>query len=276
MNNSSDLASLKAMQQWMLNSLMFPGQVKDSDINQRLKSTDKLPAKKALSVYQYSYYSRLLTCLSEQYPALTYCLGRDVFDAFAEQYLFEYPSNSYTLYQLGKRFPEYLQQTRPDKDSPEVWIDFMIELADFELNAFSLFEAKGDEGNLATKPVQPTLSSEYRLQRCLTLYKSQFPVADYYCQVRDAQSPKLPDCLPSYTALVRVAYCTRIVYLKPLEFEFIQMWQHTDSLPVAINNFANKQTQLNQHQLNQTLWQSGGWLERWLDHGFLIAEHQSQ
>src|SRR5260370_120642 len=73
-----------------------------------------LSALERLTIYGYAYYARLLECLREEYPVLKHALGEEVFDAFAVGYLQQYPSRSYTLFQLGAHFPRYLAETRPD------------------------------------------------------------------------------------------------------------------------------------------------------------------
>src|SRR5690348_9320961 len=50
-----------------------------------------------LSIYANAYYARLLECLGEEFPVLKQTLGEETFDAFAFDYLQQYPSQSYTL-----------------------------------------------------------------------------------------------------------------------------------------------------------------------------------
>src|SRR5713226_137689 len=60
-----------------------------------------LSALERLAIYGYAYYARLLECLREEFPVLKHALDEEVFDAFAVGYLQQYPSRSYTLFQLG-------------------------------------------------------------------------------------------------------------------------------------------------------------------------------
>src|SRR6266481_4478552 len=90
-------------------------------------------------------------------------LGEEAFDGFAFCYLQEFPSRSYTLNELGRHFPHYLQETRPVKegeelealaaDSPdghpshsEDWPDFLIDLAQLERAIYDVFDGPGVEG----------------------------------------------------------------------------------------------------------------------------------
>src|SRR6266567_5995921 len=105
-----------------------------------------LSAAERLAIYANAYHSRLLECLGEVFPMLKRTLGEDAFDGLAFGYLQDYPSRSYTLNELGRHFPRYLEQTRPACDSAEAqridpatpgegpvlekdWPDFLIDLA---------------------------------------------------------------------------------------------------------------------------------------------------
>src|SRR5271168_1639586 len=79
-----------------------------------------LSALDRLAIYSYAYYARLLECMREEFPVLKHALAEEVFDAFAVGYLQQYPSRTYTLFQLAAHFPQYLADTRPDRDEAEV------------------------------------------------------------------------------------------------------------------------------------------------------------
>ena len=72
-----------------------------------------LSAVERLEIYGYAYYARLLECLKEEFPAVLHAVGEEAFDSFALGYLQKYPSRSYTLFELGAKFPQYLHETRP-------------------------------------------------------------------------------------------------------------------------------------------------------------------
>ena len=117
--------------------------------------------------------------MREQFPALCYALGESVFNQFAIEYLTKMPSDSYTLYELGRRLRAYLDDTRPDRElalsERELWIDFMVELAGFERLAFTLFDAPGDEGRLVED--KAINDEKLMLQQGIRLYRARFPVA---------------------------------------------------------------------------------------------------
>jgi len=86
--------------------------------------------------------------MAQQFSALEYALGEDLFRAFADDYLAACPSRHYNLAELGRLFPAYLQANRPGalSEEKEDWIDFVIELARFEYDLSVLFDQPAEEG----------------------------------------------------------------------------------------------------------------------------------
>src|ERR1700736_3403699 len=84
-----------------------------------LTRSKALTAAERLAVYGSAYFARLLECMREEFPATAHALGEELFDSFAAAYLQECPSRSYTLCQLGGRFPGFLVQTRPAREEGE-------------------------------------------------------------------------------------------------------------------------------------------------------------
>ena len=82
-------------------------------IEQVVTRSKALSAVERLGIYGYAYYARLLECLKEEFPAVLHAVGEDAFNSFALGYLQKYPSRSYTLFELGAKFPRYLDETRP-------------------------------------------------------------------------------------------------------------------------------------------------------------------
>ena len=55
---------------------------------------------------------------AEEFPVLKHALGEEVFDAFAVGYLQQYPSRSYTLFQLAANFPNTSLKPAPTRTRP--------------------------------------------------------------------------------------------------------------------------------------------------------------
>ena len=82
------------------------------------------------------------------FDGFCHALGDDLLNDFVAEYAHETPPESYTLYDLGRRFTDYLEANRPDRDKElrENWIDFIVDLARFERSLFATFDCPGAEG----------------------------------------------------------------------------------------------------------------------------------
>ena len=111
--------------------------------------------------------------MREQFPALCHALGEPLFNDFVAEYIRERPPESHTLYDLGRRFPAFLDESRPDRDQPpeerEAWIDFMVDLG-------------------------PVRAADVRDVRCARARGKAVRDA------RDARRPAAPAALPSRSA----------------------------------------------------------------------------
>src|ERR1700734_1780109 len=73
-----------------------------------VKPNDRLTSFERLEIYNRQYWFRVITAVSEDYPALGAVLGPKRFDALVLAYLKETPSTSFTLRNLGGRLPAWL------------------------------------------------------------------------------------------------------------------------------------------------------------------------
>src|SRR5258708_18726791 len=156
---------LGQIQRWMQATIMQPGGVVEGmasaearrlidvgpdEAESVVTRSRALTALERLAIYGYAYYARLLECLREEFPVLKHALGEELFDAFAAEYLQQYPSRSYTLFQLGTNFPRFLEETRPNREgkrrSAADWPDFLIDLATLELTFNEVFDGPSLEG----------------------------------------------------------------------------------------------------------------------------------
>jgi hypothetical protein len=150
-------------------------------------------------------------------------LGEALFNDFVAEYIRDKPPESYTLHDLGRRFPGWLDETRPDRDAApeqrEIWADFIIDLAQYERQVFVMFDAEGHEG----KPFADADTPDrlLRLQPCFALGAYRFPVAVYYHDVRLSRSPTPPARAPSFVALARTDYLTHTIPLREPHHVFL-------------------------------------------------------
>jgi len=262
---------LGRVQRWMHEALRAPGGDTDARLAEMIAPPGRIQALDALGIYKRSYYQRLLTCMREQFPALCRALGEQLFTDFAREYLREHPPESYTLYDLGRRFPGYLEASRPDRDAAEaereVWIDFMVDLAAFERLLFTLFDMPGCEGQPLADASTP--DAALRLQPAFALGAYRFPVAVYYHGVCEEKSPDLPPLEPSHVALVRKDFLTRTVPIGPTQHTFLKILAEVGSVPRAMVDLCTRHG-LDRAAVEHSWSEPGGVRERWIDAGFFV------
>jgi len=264
--------TLDLLQQWMQRALIVPQQTCNEEIEQIVEASPRLTAGQRLAIYQRSYYLRILKCMQEQCPALCHALGRELFTDFARQYLEACPSESYTLYDLGARFPAWLEEMRPDRqqaaDSRESWIDFMVDLARFERQLFVMFDAPGHEGQPFADETTP--DSRLRLQSCFALGDYRFPVGWYYHEVRHGNNPPFPPRERSFVALVRKDYLTHTIPLTAIHFSFLTALAGGKSVKEACA-LVSRETRQPFDDVFDAWARPDGVRQRWIEWGFFIG-----
>lgn len=224
-----------------------------------------LTAAERLAIYANAYHARLLECLGEVYPMLKRALGEEAFDGFAFGYLQEYPSRSYTLNELGRHFPRYLEETRPAADEAESepdpadgaanhpplakdWPEFLIDLSRLEWAIYDVFDGVGVEGQPLLRPEELSSISlerwpqvQLQLVPCLQLLAARFPVNDYYTALRQAKNDEtipIPSPAESFVALTRRNFIVRRYNLSRTEFQLLGAIADGLSLGKAIERAA--------------------------------------
>jgi len=221
-------ASLAELQRWFQAAVMTPDRsaAAPADASTVITaSTRQYPAER-LAVYRRGYRLRLLECLRASFPALCHLLGRDLFDAFADDYLDACPSRSYTLFRVGERFAEHLERTRPDRDQPraerEAWVDLMVDLARFERVFAEVYHGQGTETGAVlstadlpvdTDPAWPKLT--LRPAPCLRLVTIRYAVHGYAAAIARGATAELPRAQLAVLAVHRRAYTVVITELNP-------------------------------------------------------------
>ncbi|MEA3039453.1 MAG: hypothetical protein QOE79_1966 [Sphingomonadales bacterium] len=265
---SADVASV---QRWMHEALLSPRSAARADIDARLIHGGRLAAAAGLAIYQRGYFLRIAACMREQFPALCHALGQPLFDDFVADYVRDKPPESHTLYDLGRRFPAWLEENRPDRDFPsderESWIDFMIDLARYERQVFAMFDREGQEGRPFAATATP--DEHLRLQPCFDLGAYGFAVPSYYHAVRRGEAPSLPPRGPAYAALVRTDYVTRTIPLTQPQYVFLAAMKQSGTVERGAAALA-RHLGMDSSDVRDS-WSSSGERQRWIDWGFFVA-----
>lgn len=268
---------LKDFQQWMQQLLLDPYQQTEIDPGSLLPKTsnavsiedvichsEKLSAQEHLGIYQRSYIARLRNCMSQQFSILEYALGEAIFCAFADDYLASRSSYNYNLSFLGAHFSDYLEKNRPDaeEEEKEDWIDFMIELAQFEYAIGVIFEEKAEENyQLATID---TREDQLKLVPICALFKFRFPVRKYYSEFKDGKEPSLPLENESYCVVLRHKFKLAVYDLHKEQYDFLSLLKEQKDIAITKELFKIH------HKQNGTsfeeVWSS--WKKRWITANF--------
>lgn len=260
---------LPKFQEWMQQLLLDPFQqtnVNPADIlpnalnslEDVVHDSKKLAAKDHLAIYQRSYIARLRNCMATQFSALEYALGEGIFTAFADDYLASQPSYNYNLALLGKHFSEFLEENRPDKEQKEDWIDFVIELAQFEYDLGVIFEQKAEEEyQLATIN---TPEKELQLVPICELFEFDFPVRKFYSDFKNGKEPNLPFERKTYCIVTRHNFKLAVYDLHKEQYEFISYLKEGLTIPEAKTKF--KEDHPNDTDQFDAVWNN--WKTRWI------------
>jgi len=230
-----------------------------------------------LQVYANAYYARLLEVLGSEFPALVHTLGDELFQEFAFGYLQQYPSHSYTLSDLGARFPEYLAQTRPDRESTDAepdWADCLVDLATLERTYSEVFDGPGVEGQarLNTDQLRQVALDRWPSVRlvpapCLKLLNLRFPVHEYATAVRRDESPELPAPSPTWLVVTRRDYIVRRIAVGEPEFVALAAIVGGGTIAEALEAAQNRWT----GDFDQLASEVQRWFRDWSAAGYFLS-----
>jgi hypothetical protein len=249
--------SLKNVQRWMQSVITHPVGVEaglaapaaqshleilPDAVEQIIEPSPRQSSVERLAVYANAYYARLIECLQTEFPIFHQTIGDDVFSGFAVEYLQHHPSQSYTLGELGKKFVDYLNETRPAaSDSAANFSDFLIDLAQLERTISEVFDGPGCEKSTFLRPedlltISPDRWPQARLNTapCLRLLALRFPLNDYFTARKNGLEASLPPRENSWIAITRRDYIVRRYPLSRAQFALLNQLQQGASVGEAI------------------------------------------
>ena len=150
--------------------------------SQIIKPNDRLTSFERLEIYNRQYWFRVLSAFAEDFPGLRAVLGGRRFDAMAEAYLTDCPSQSFTLRNLGSRLVGWLQKHPAWAGSRQ---NLAVDMARLEWADIEAFDGKREpplkpEDLAGVNPVKLHLW----LQPYISLLALRYPLDDLLLQVR--------------------------------------------------------------------------------------------
>jgi len=294
---------LNVIQKWMMSVITHPSGIEAGIVSQPAQeqlavSVDQLEAViprslactsvERLAVYGNAFFARLIECLESEFPAVLNAVGRDAFRSFAGGYIQHSPPASYTLNQLGAKFPGYLQGTKPasglDRETSE-WMDFVIDLAKLERLYSEVFDGPGEEKAApftaeTIQRVHPDRWGEVRIRTTssLRLFTSGFPVHDDITAVRHQAADHVsnpdegfgvavPQRVPTWLIVSRRDYVVRRQPVSEMEWRLLSALQENQPLENAIESAMSGTTEPVEH-ITENLTE---WFRRWTSTGILVG-----
>lgn len=105
------MSDLRSSQLWML-AVCTTGQ-RANQASAVVRGSAALSADERMAIYSRGYVARLQGHLRARFPMLLALVGERVFDLFALAYIRARPPSSYSLFDYGADFADFLDETRP-------------------------------------------------------------------------------------------------------------------------------------------------------------------
>jgi hypothetical protein len=175
--------------QWGMQKLWTDGAPMKELASAFIKPNDRLTSFERLEIYNRQYWFRILDCLYDDYPGLRAVIGERKFMKMATAYLSQYPSDSYTLRDLGNRLEQFLRD-QPHWSTPRE--ELALDMIRFEWAQVVAFDGPSNppvtpDDILDTPPSQLLLG----LQPYLSLLELNFAVDDFLIAVKKGESAVL-------------------------------------------------------------------------------------
>lgn len=275
---------LETLQRWMQSQLMeadLTGGIAPVAIEDVITASPSQTSQQRFDVYAYAYQARLVECLREEFATLCQFLGQDVFDGLAVAYLQAHPSQSYTLADLGARFPAFMQQAAAaltdeadnESETAENGSQFLIELATLERLYAEVFDGPGIEGLSLISPdelkkISPDQWPEVRFEAapCLKLMEFAYPVHEFVTACRQGSEPPVPEPRPTRLVVTRRQYVVRRVPVAETQFRLLGLLSNGMPLGEALET-----TAANGDDIDGLVKDVQQWFYEWTASGFFIG-----
>ena len=146
-------------------------------VNQFIKPNDRLTSFERLEIYNRQYWFRVRNCFYEDYPGIRAILGDKKFGRLADAYLAKFPSQSYTLRNLGLRLVKFLE-ANPKLAAPHSQL--ALDMARLEWAHTEAFDNEAKPPlNLDDLAGLDAAKIRLRLQPHLTLLKLENEIDDF-------------------------------------------------------------------------------------------------
>jgi hypothetical protein len=174
---------------WEMQKRWTDGSAMAEVASEFIKPNDRLSSFERLEIYNRQYWFRVLDCLYDDYPGLRAVVGEAKFLKLARAYLARYPSDSYTLRDLGNRLEQFLHD-EPDLAAPHQ--ELALDMVRFEWAQVVAFDGPAKEPITPDEILDtPPDKLKLGLQPYLSLLELDFEVDDFLIAIKKRDSDAL-------------------------------------------------------------------------------------
>jgi hypothetical protein len=194
---------LDPAQRWLFQRVTRPlaAPPPEPDADARWVTSGKLPSTERIAVYQRAYFSRLVECLRDDYPALAHLLGAKDFEASCLKFIEAHPPTSASLNGYGAPFADFCATF------PAPHATLASELARLEWAVVECLHADA-ERCLDARELGAVSEEQWSRARLIPspaarLLATRYPVHAYYRAFLEGENPEPPALGASTIAVCR-------------------------------------------------------------------------
>jgi hypothetical protein len=210
--------------------------VQSSKLENFLSEMPPLSKSERVEVYSYAWCTRLEESLADDYEVLAKSLGEEGFSELVRSYLQACPSQSYTLVELGDRFPEFILSWEAKLKKP-----WHAELATLERSYYQSFLAQDPQpwsfAELSQYSVEDAGKIRLSLENAVSLLSSNWTVDEVWKGKR-----KSPRNLPRRYLVYRQGFRVQIRSLRIEEYRVLEKLKSRLTLNELIDLFPEEKT----------------------------------
>ena len=153
-----------------------------------IKPNDRLSSVERIEIYNRQYWFRLLDNLYDDFPGVRTVLGEDKFLKLRIAYLERHPADSFTLRDLGREFPRFIERSRKWGGKHH---KLLVDMARFEWAQIVAFDSERrppPRAELLARSNPAKLKLE--LQPYITLLELSYPLDQFVIALRNEMSER--------------------------------------------------------------------------------------
>lgn len=269
------MSDLHELQRWVIGHLrsrtgLPRSEAISAEARDRLTGNDRLSPVEQLEIYREQFWLRHTASLVEDFPGVGGILGQSRWEELVESYLESESPRSWTLRELGRRFPQHVEQAH---GLPQHAL--CRDMARLEWCFIELFDAADHPGldfeKVSRLPAGTLETGQIVLNPALALLAVGYPVADLRQRLLAARSSgavvPIPD--PEAQQLVLYRADDRRLYHRPVgpeAFALLDALGRGLSL-VAACEHALEQAPAHAERLQRNV---GTWFQQWAKRGWIV------